>query len=484
VSKRAKLLVLSSALALALLSLTGLVMLIWPFVSSSDINEQIEALRKHGLPTSEHDLRATIPDSRNGALLFEQAFKAMPDQQIGMRPLYMFPREGGRNEPDSWDSVKPLLGKYEKALALASKAATKPECRFTNTSDSRSGRRRNHLSGMRDLTRAAYARAMVSARDGKMDLAVRDILLIIHCANALREEPLVSALTVRVSLLRTASRAIEGCASYGQISASECRTLYDALSGLDLQRDLGQALEGERANTLSMFARSEKEGLSWLMTDSPDVEAGQRRISKTAAGKRLGGIIVRLDKRYYLNTMAEQMRLARLPYRTIRQRGLDKDPVQSAPKFAVLSTIALPVVQRAVQARDFGTASVAACRVLLALEAYHARFGAYPASLEEIRTKLNWQIERDPFSGRDFVYKPQANGYLLYSVGPNLEDDAGQNPDSTPSWQSRPRRPSDNRPRSGWHPHGFRDGWREDGDIVWRVERRPLPNSSAKKLER
>ena len=47
--------------------------------------------------------------------------------------------------------------------------------------------------------------------------------------------------------------------------------------------------------------------------------------------------------------------------------------------------------------------------------------GAYPADLSGIRPE--WTI--DPFSGQPFVYRKDADGILLYSVGENLKDDGG-----------------------------------------------------------
>ena len=78
--------------------------------------------------------------------------------------------------------------------------------------------------------------------------------------------------------------------------------------------------------------------------------------------------------------------------------------------------------------------------------AYKDRFGAYPKSLDELRSKLGWKLQTDPFSGKDFVYRRQGKGFLLYSIGENLKDDGGLDP------------------RRG-------NVKREDADIVWRMER-------------
>lgn len=67
--------------------------------------------------------------------------------------------------------------------------------------------------------------------------------------------------------------------------------------------------------------------------------------------------------------------------------------------------------------------AVDACdmRAALILIELRKRSGAYPADLRGIRSE--WTI--DPFSGQPFVYRKEADGILLYSVGQNLEDDGG-----------------------------------------------------------
>ena len=41
-------------------------------------------------------------------------------------------------------------------------------------------------------------------------------------------------------------------------------------------------------------------------------------------------------------------------------------------------------------------------------------------------------IPKDVFSGGELLYKPEGDGYLLYSVGPNGKDDGGRNQNDDP----------------------------------------------------
>ncbi len=57
--------------------------------------------------------------------------------------------------------------------------------------------------------------------------------------------------------------------------------------------------------------------------------------------------------------------------------------------------------------------------VLLCLE--HSRLGQFPQDLSPEAVQMV-----DPFGGKAFHYKPQKDGFTLYSIGPNLKDDGGR----------------------------------------------------------
>jgi hypothetical protein len=108
----------------------------------------------------------------------------------------------------------------------------------------------------------------------------------------------------------------------------------------------------------------------------------------------------------------------------------------------------MPVFTKALSWRDSTSVEVAGSRIFLALYAYHARFHAYPGTLDDLKTRLGWQLPEDPFSGNPFIYKQKDHGFLLYSIGPNLKDDGG-------------------------HPRNRTIGPHEDDnyDIVWTAEK-------------
>lgn len=64
--------------------------------------------------------------------------------------------------------------------------------------------------------------------------------------------------------------------------------------------------------------------------------------------------------------------------------------------------------------------------VAWALAAYHADHKRYPARLADLVPHYLPAVPEDLFSGRPLVYRPQKDGYVLYSVGDNGQDDGGR----------------------------------------------------------
>ena len=71
-------------------------------------------------------------------------------------------------------------------------------------------------------------------------------------------------------------------------------------------------------------------------------------------------------------------------------------------------------------------------RIACALAAYKADNGRYPDKLDALQPKYLPTIPLDLFSGEPLIYEPDDDGYLLYSVGVNGEDEGGRSYDDLP----------------------------------------------------
>lgn len=100
-------------------------------------------------------------------------------------------------------------------------------------------------------------------------------------------------------------------------------------------------------------------------------------------------------------------------------------PLPKGP-FAIITNAMFPVFSRASLQRDLSDASISSCRTMLDIFTYRHRFGSYPDSLDALRKNLSVKIPVDPMSGKDFIYRRQNSGFILYSIGENMRDDGGR----------------------------------------------------------
>ena len=92
------------------------------------------------------------------------------------------------------------------------------------------------------------------------------------------------------------------------------------------------------------------------------------------------------------------------------------------PRHSPPPATALKTVARAKTRHDL-------LRVGLALAHYKAENGKYPEALAELAPKYINTLPVDAFGGTPFVYRRRAEGYLLYSLGPNQRDEEGRSDD-------------------------------------------------------
>ena len=92
----------------------------------------------------------------------------------------------------------------------------------------------------------------------------------------------------------------------------------------------------------------------------------------------------------------------------------------------------LPAVQAVSLAEGRVIQRMRNLEVAFALKAHQTDFGSYPDSLEILAPKYIAEIPIDLFSGEALKYAKISDGYLLYSVGENAQDENGRSFDANP----------------------------------------------------
>jgi hypothetical protein len=401
-----------------------------PYFLMPKVDREIAAIKARGEPVTMADLAGPkIPDSENGAVIYERIFKEMDKPQVAkdMQLLQGLLSPKNRVErPELWPQVRLALKRNRNLIPLIEQAVSKPRCRFSiNWSDGPVGVRYPHLAKLRRLAFLSAANALVSARDGNTSDAVRSLRTGFLVSESLGHQPYIMSQMVRAAQIAIMSRGLSESLQYGGFRQEQAEGLYRLLGRIHLEEAGQESLEVERACGISFLtlernhptravdASVQRPGVYRRLMSQPPEKIGAPYLTMVLANERL-----------YLRIMDRQINAARLPYREIKSSGLDKTLDPDLPNYAFFCAILLPIPP--MKTWDRAASNVGGDQVLLALAAYKDRFAAYPQNLGELRAKLGWKIPEDPFSGKDFIYRRQGKGFLLYSIGPDLRDDRGK----------------------------------------------------------
>lgn len=92
----------------------------------------------------------------------------------------------------------------------------------------------------------------------------------------------------------------------------------------------------------------------------------------------------------------------------------------------IFSTLAVDIGPTA-EGFEADTMRIELATIAMGLAAYRADEGEYPAELSALSSGYFESIPDDLFTDRPLQYRRVGKMYLLYSVGPNMTDDGGEN---------------------------------------------------------
>lgn len=114
-----------------------------------------------------------------------------------------------------------------------------------------------------------------------------------------------------------------------------------------------------------------------------------------------------------------------VPYPQAAREAEELQQILAASK-KPLTVALLSSLTRARELEERVQASRRGAYLVLYLFDHQRRIGSFPKSLGELKASGLAQLRIDPFSGKDFVYRPSGKDFVLYSVGANLKDDGGR----------------------------------------------------------
>ena len=373
----------------------------WRAGVREDLRAEIERIKAAGEPTTIEEIIPLIPIAGNNAAdVYHQAFPLLQVTQEEETNVVLPLPEG---MDDEWlAAARDVVAGHEPYFGLLDRASSMPECAFPLNWYDLGNADFAQYTQMRQAARMLGLRSLVLAQDGEADEALASLRAELRVSEHTQSNGmLIGALAGWAIQGITAARA-QDVLSAATPSAAACRETFEELDSLDPQAALERALQVERVvcglDEASMFRGG---GLFALTRD--------------------------YDHLAYLTCMGRQIEAVSLPWPRSKEESAEayREVEEDNVLLTALSRTVIPVFSRALESEEKVNARIRAWQIALALTAYLAENGRYPDDLEALRA-TGWDLPLDPFTQQDFRYRREGEGFVVWSLGPNMADEGGE----------------------------------------------------------
>jgi len=316
------------------------------------------------------------------------------------------------------------------------------------------------LTKYRELARALSIRITMNVSEGKSDEVIADSVACHRLGRLIGQGPFLIDSLVAVAIDTMACHADVIAAHDGKLSPVKIKAWREQLKGLAPLPTIIERIDiGERFSYLDAtfgMVRFGPSGLNQLEEVGGGSEDEKTRFRDIVSKAILNSISdwdnVMRRGNYWYDKLAAAGRKATFQERvmafdeinqeleeltksaadlkkliiSLLAQGKKPATVLSSQLADILISMMLPAVGQASLAEDRLVMNNRLVDVALGLAAYRQETRQYPVQLEQLVPKYLAKIPEDLFTGKPIRYQRKAQGYLLYSVGPNQQDDGGQ----------------------------------------------------------
>lgn len=310
------------------------------------------------------------------------------------------------------------------------------------------------LPGLREHRIAAkgmIAEGNRASREGDQQVLVANALTILRSAQHLYRAPSTISRLVAISVAALAYKGIGDALNDSAEPAALASQLAEQLVAADpVLPSLSLQTRMERLMIWDFCQRLFEPGSrkrSWKIC-GPMLEAANLSFTDADVGKmrRIGykrtlrevdkyfdGMDAWFDTPFHSTKSGDRGKQGAPPFERIKRDT--KNPLLKA---------LLPLLGTLRSLHERITATRRATHLIVQIHVHRQKNGAFPDSLDQLDLPDLAELRIDPFSGRDFVYRPSDAQFLLYSFGDNCQNDGGRH-----------------------------TNWKKDGDVVfWPVQKK------------
>ena len=396
---------------------------------SIQLHNKIAELKRQGKPTTIAEIiPPPVPDEENAAILYNRAFELVTSENEDAainKTKKIIHELKSLSDISEWTNeqkreISKLINSYElqKIYSLLEEGSQKPKCRFDLEYEKGGANiTMPHLNSMRDAVRFLCLRALVEVEEGNLEEAFNVLLVGLKISNHLKDEPTLVSQLVRVACDNIIIECIESIAGSKGIPIEKVKLIINELSYHTYIEPFIKAMDGERVHfgiwTFERVLRGEfSVWRSCGCWDVPlDVAIYESSLNKPA---------LKRDFIWYLTLFSNMQEKHNLLYYEIAASIQEEKIEKQIPRYCFFTKILLPAYNRARETMAKHKANIEVCKTGLVLKIYKTENGAYPETLSSLS-----EVPVDPFSGKELIYKKSGDGFILYSLGPDMKDDGG-----------------------------------------------------------
>lgn len=363
---------------------------------------------------------------------------------------------------DDYPHVAAWLKANERPLALVVEASQRPHYFNPLLSGSKPacllGVLLPSVQKCRGLAFALTARALLRVSEGEVEAAWQDLLACHRLARLIgRGGTLIEAL-VGMAIEQMTCSADLALLREAKLSNEQIRRCLNDLQALPSLPPLADKIGvGERSMWLNSLQLIQRGYLAYLQNPVSSQPPGKPSwLERRMTAKIDWAPALRRGNEWY-DRLAASLSIDDRAHRTQQLEAIDselKTRMQEIRGQVPLSQVYLilggsrktvgimigeilvglltPAVLKAQTAHDKAEQMQRNVRLAFALAVYESEHGRYPEHLNQLVPEYLTALPKDLFSDKPMIYRPKEDGYLLYSVGPNGEDEGGRGPEDDP----------------------------------------------------
>jgi hypothetical protein len=426
-----------------------LILVVLCFIWNSSLNNQLvielENIKNKGEPLSyDTFIPPSVPDEQNAYLVYKKALQSFdfptPCSSYNSYKRFDLLREvvSGPNAetPENIQEIRCLIHDNSSLLDAFSQAGLMEKCRmdfdYSNI---------NTYIKMPDIVSfplfrgkvkkslfLLYGAIIIKLIDNQPEEALKNIDTAIKMLRLLEEPPSLLSIIVAIPMYNTVLKSIQRAIQIQDVKEEFLQNLWQRLQYFKLDDKFRKAPLAERVMGIECFAPQYFKTIMETWWDFPSwFSKLEHRLDCYFYLSPIGKLFLKANKLHYLKIMNQLIEIfSNPPYQTrASQEKIDRE-IKSIPWYLPLSRLFLTAVY-ALCEKDFYVykRQVELTEATILLKIYKVRKGEYPETLKDLPEDLLKRLPKDPFSGDDFIYHKKGNGFILYSIGPNYQDDGG-----------------------------------------------------------